>query len=254
MAAAQASPVADTILARAIIGSADLVNRPAPAFSLTDQHGRNVSLASLRGKVVLLTFLDDTCSTDCPVIAQEFRLAGHLLGADPDNGGLVVAAGGGQSVITAFRPSQYLTFTPLTRTTDGGQAWSSLGPLDAAPANVPDALTAAPRTARLLALLTDWALSPPLSLHGTALTSASFGPSGTAAVVLTGSRGAAITPGHTWQALPPGTATLAPGRAGTMQALAVHQAALTIWQASPGSTSWTKTQAIRVPIQYGSSG
>jgi len=39
-----------------------------------------------------------------------------------------------------------------------------------------------------------------------------------------------------------------------MQALAVHQAALTIWQASPGSTSWTKTQAIRVPIQYGSSG
>jgi cytochrome oxidase Cu insertion factor (SCO1/SenC/PrrC family) len=32
--------------------------------------------------VVLLTFLDDTCSVDCPLIAQEFRQAGQLLGAD----------------------------------------------------------------------------------------------------------------------------------------------------------------------------
>ena len=82
MAAAQASPVADTILARAINGASALVNRPAPPFSLTDQHGRQVTMASLRGKVVLLTFLDDTCSVDCPLIAQEFRLAGQLLGAD----------------------------------------------------------------------------------------------------------------------------------------------------------------------------
>jgi cytochrome oxidase Cu insertion factor (SCO1/SenC/PrrC family) len=82
MAAAQASPVADTILAQAIDGSSAPVNYPAPAFSLTDQHGRTVTLASLRGKVVLLTFLDDTCSTDCPLIAQEFRQAGQLLAAD----------------------------------------------------------------------------------------------------------------------------------------------------------------------------
>ena len=82
MAAAQASPVADTILAQAINGSSGQVNYPAPAFSLTDQHGRTVTLASLRGKVILLTFLDDTCSTDCPLIAQEFRQAGQLLAAD----------------------------------------------------------------------------------------------------------------------------------------------------------------------------
>jgi hypothetical protein len=37
------------------------VNFPAPAFSLTSQDGRAVTLASLHGKVVLLTFLDDTC-------------------------------------------------------------------------------------------------------------------------------------------------------------------------------------------------
>jgi cytochrome oxidase Cu insertion factor (SCO1/SenC/PrrC family) len=83
MAVAQASPVADTILAQSINGpSAPPVNFPAPAFTLTDQDGRAVSLASLHGKVVLLTFLDDTCSVDCPLIAQEFRQAGQLLGAD----------------------------------------------------------------------------------------------------------------------------------------------------------------------------
>jgi cytochrome oxidase Cu insertion factor (SCO1/SenC/PrrC family) len=82
MAAAQANPVADTILAQAINGSSAPVNYPAPAFSLTDQHGHPVTLASLHGKVILLTFLDDTCSVDCPLIAQEFRQAGQLLAAD----------------------------------------------------------------------------------------------------------------------------------------------------------------------------
>ncbi|MFY9931497.1 MAG: SCO family protein [Streptosporangiaceae bacterium] len=82
MAVAQASPVADTILAQSINGSSTPVDFPAPAFSLTDQDGRAVTLASLHGKVVLLTFLDDTCSVDCPLIAQEFRQAGQLLSAD----------------------------------------------------------------------------------------------------------------------------------------------------------------------------
>jgi cytochrome oxidase Cu insertion factor (SCO1/SenC/PrrC family) len=81
MAAAQANPVADTILAQSIDGNSAPLNFPAPAFSLTDQHGRTVTLASLRGKVVLLTFLDDTCTSDCPLIAQEFRDAGQLLAA-----------------------------------------------------------------------------------------------------------------------------------------------------------------------------
>ena len=82
MAAAQASPVADTILARAIDGSSNQVNYRAPAFSLTSQHGQAVTLASLRGKVVLLTFLDPVCTSDCPLIAQEFRQAGQLLSAE----------------------------------------------------------------------------------------------------------------------------------------------------------------------------
>jgi cytochrome oxidase Cu insertion factor (SCO1/SenC/PrrC family) len=81
MAAAQASPNADPILAQAIAGSSVPLNFPAKAFQLTDQHGRTVSLTSLRGKVVLLTFLDPVCTSDCPLIAQEFRAAGQLLGA-----------------------------------------------------------------------------------------------------------------------------------------------------------------------------
>jgi cytochrome oxidase Cu insertion factor (SCO1/SenC/PrrC family) len=81
MAAAQANPVADTILAQAIDGASTPLDGPAPAFSLTDQHGRTVTLASLRGKVVLLTFLDPVCTSDCPLEAQEFRQAGQLLGA-----------------------------------------------------------------------------------------------------------------------------------------------------------------------------
>jgi hypothetical protein len=71
-----------------------------------------------------------------------------------DNGGLILADAG-HSLIAGFRPSQYLTYTPLTATADGGQAWSSTGPLDGALADVPDALAAAPATGHLIALLAD---------------------------------------------------------------------------------------------------
>jgi cytochrome oxidase Cu insertion factor (SCO1/SenC/PrrC family) len=81
MAAASASTSADPIIAEAIDGSSAPLDYRAPAFALTDQHGQPVSLASLRGKVVLLTFLDPVCTSDCPLIAQEFRQADQMLGA-----------------------------------------------------------------------------------------------------------------------------------------------------------------------------
>jgi cytochrome oxidase Cu insertion factor (SCO1/SenC/PrrC family) len=80
MAMAQASPQADPIIAQAIAGSYATLDLPAPAFRLTDQDGASVSLAGLRGKVVLLTFLDPVCTSDCPLIAQEFRQADQVLG------------------------------------------------------------------------------------------------------------------------------------------------------------------------------
>jgi hypothetical protein len=82
MALAQATPNASAIMAQAIDGPVNPIEGPAAAFTLTDQRGSQVSLASLHGKVVLLTFLDPVCVSECPLIAQEFRQAGELLGAD----------------------------------------------------------------------------------------------------------------------------------------------------------------------------
>ena len=80
LAAAQASPQASAILAQAIDGQNAPVDFPARDFTLTDQHGTTVSLSGLRGKVVLLSFLDPVCVTDCPLEAQEFKAAGQQLG------------------------------------------------------------------------------------------------------------------------------------------------------------------------------
>ncbi len=71
-----------------------------------------------------------------------------------DNGGLIVA-GGIRSLVTAFRPSQLLTYPPLTATSDGGRSWSALSPLDATLASTPDALAASPTGGTLAALLSD---------------------------------------------------------------------------------------------------
>jgi cytochrome oxidase Cu insertion factor (SCO1/SenC/PrrC family) len=81
MASASTNPNADPILSVALDGAPNLVDAPAPPFTLTDQHGRSVSLAGLRGKAIALTFLDPVCTSDCPVIAQELRRADSMLGA-----------------------------------------------------------------------------------------------------------------------------------------------------------------------------
>jgi len=82
MASASINPNADPILAEAVDGTPNTVDIPAPAFRLVDQAGRTVSLSDLRGRTVALTFLDPVCTSDCPLIAQEFRATDTLLGAD----------------------------------------------------------------------------------------------------------------------------------------------------------------------------
>jgi cytochrome oxidase Cu insertion factor (SCO1/SenC/PrrC family) len=44
--------------------------RPAPGFALRDQHGRPFSLASLRGRPVIVTFIDPLCRNLCPLEAR----------------------------------------------------------------------------------------------------------------------------------------------------------------------------------------
>jgi cytochrome oxidase Cu insertion factor (SCO1/SenC/PrrC family) len=102
MAAASVSRTADPIVAEALAGSSDELDTPAPGFTLTSQYGRPVSLASLRGKVVLLTFLDPVCTTDCPIIAQEMRSADLLLGGKAGDTELVAVVANPTYLSTAY--------------------------------------------------------------------------------------------------------------------------------------------------------
>jgi protein SCO1/2 len=43
---------------------------PAPDFALTDQNGATVSLADLRGKLVLLDFIFTSCPGPCPILTS----------------------------------------------------------------------------------------------------------------------------------------------------------------------------------------
>lgn len=45
--------------------------RPAPAIALRDQNGREVRLAALRGRPVLLTFMDSRCRSTCPIEGRQ---------------------------------------------------------------------------------------------------------------------------------------------------------------------------------------
>ena len=116
MAAAAANRTADPILALAISGNSSSLDLPAPGFSLTDQDGRTVSLASLRGKVVLMTFLDPVCTTDCPIVAQEFKQAGQMLGAQAKHVELVAVVANptyrSTAVTRAFDRQEGLTTVP----------------------------------------------------------------------------------------------------------------------------------------------
>jgi len=55
---------------------------PAPAFTLTAQDERRVSLADLRGKVVVLTFIYTACADTCPLLTAKLAGLQPRLGAD----------------------------------------------------------------------------------------------------------------------------------------------------------------------------
>jgi hypothetical protein len=119
-----------------------------------------------------------------------------------------------------------------------------------------------PATHLLAAWSTDnaahWSLSQPLPLRRAKVISTSFGPSGAAAITLTGNHAQTTSPAaRFWQplpALPSATATLAPGPKSGWEALTIHRTKLTIWQLAPGVRTWASTQVITAPIQFGSSG
>jgi cytochrome oxidase Cu insertion factor (SCO1/SenC/PrrC family) len=63
-----------------LMGLSPVPVRPAPGFTLTDQDGRALSLSSLRGKVVVLEFMDPHCTDICPIVSQEYVDAYRDLG------------------------------------------------------------------------------------------------------------------------------------------------------------------------------
>jgi protein SCO1/2 len=68
------------------LAGTDLGGGPAPDLTLTD--GRSASpltLSSLRGKVVVLTFIYTRCPDVCPLTAETFRATQGELGSDADS-------------------------------------------------------------------------------------------------------------------------------------------------------------------------
>ena len=51
-----------------------------PAVSLLDQHGASVSLASLKGKLVLIDFIYTSCASTCPLLTAKMAAIAHQLG------------------------------------------------------------------------------------------------------------------------------------------------------------------------------
>ena len=59
------------------------VSDAAPAFSLTDQVGREVSLESFRGRPVIVTFAFGHCETVCPLIVEDVLAARRRIDGPP---------------------------------------------------------------------------------------------------------------------------------------------------------------------------
>jgi cytochrome oxidase Cu insertion factor (SCO1/SenC/PrrC family) len=137
-ALAAVNPNATTLLAQSIDGLPIPVPgdvRP-PDFSLVDQRGQAVTLDQLRGKVVLVTYLDPVCNVECPIIAQEFRQADALLGASAPRVELVAIDTNplyrSPAVLRAFDRQEHLEHLPnwiyLTGTvTQLRRVWSAFG-------------------------------------------------------------------------------------------------------------------------------
>jgi protein SCO1/2 len=53
-----------------------------PAITLIDQHGAAISLASLKGRLVLIDFIYANCATACPVLTSRFAQIANRLGAE----------------------------------------------------------------------------------------------------------------------------------------------------------------------------
>jgi protein SCO1/2 len=81
-AQARAQAKTHQLAQEAVSSGVDLGGAPAPAFRLTDQLGQSVSVASLKGHPVVLTFFDSVCPhADCSLMAEYINWTAQHLGA-----------------------------------------------------------------------------------------------------------------------------------------------------------------------------
>jgi hypothetical protein len=103
---------------------------------------------------------------------------------------------------------------------------------------------------------TRWTVSAPLAVGAGPVTASGTGSGGAAWVLLADGRAYTVSgPAGDWRRLPSpprGTAALAAGPGNAFEALATAGGKLTVYRLSP-TGAWGKTQAVTVPIQYGSS-
>ncbi len=95
---------------------------PAPSFVLQNQRGEHVSLDDLRGKLVILTFLDPLCTDDCPLMVQELAAAYAQLGATAQEV-VIVAINVNPDAQTQFEMESFFR----TQGLDEDSAWHFLG-------------------------------------------------------------------------------------------------------------------------------
>src|SRR5258707_6691737 len=55
-------------------------NNCLPDVSLIDQHGKSISLASLKGRPVLIDFIYTSCASTCPVLTSKIAAVARELG------------------------------------------------------------------------------------------------------------------------------------------------------------------------------
>lgn len=73
------------------IGGFPMTGNLAPDFTLTDQFGRSVTFSSLRGREVVMAFIDSRCKTLCPLTANIMYNARTRLGASAASQVMLVA-------------------------------------------------------------------------------------------------------------------------------------------------------------------
>jgi len=76
----------------ASLPATDLGNQPAPNFQLTDQGGKQVSLAQFKGKPVVVTFMYTHCPDICPLTAEHLHSTLLKMGSDANKVGILAVS------------------------------------------------------------------------------------------------------------------------------------------------------------------